>query len=566
LEYKENINKPNRENIADEIDGFIEIELQSDELLNETAEDILNLDATDLTDVDERLQDPSQKMRLSLELDDSNDLREGQEEPETDSGLGDFLDPGEFDDYAILYNIENEMIKAPDRESLFDITLFAFMSHLACTSASLIVKTAQTWTVALSKGIDVFTDDLYFYEDRGFFPLLENNKILDLDLYKDNTEYMDYYLELISIDGRSMVPVMYNGKLLAVVLLGDRIDNAVYSKEENYFVFSICEIVGIVMNTISETEKMSAEISELKSNVDEMNNVESIGEQFIGQDSLDGIKKIIREVFEQYGIKSYAVFGKSRKENFFLIAADEKSKGLKNFPLSIDGKSRFIAALGKSGTVVSLDDFRYRSEVNEIFSDELLKGFHLFDVHPFIAGGINIGFVIISGLAEGLEPGDIAAKIRRISRFIFNSVYLVQDVDANYNKYTDNFESIYKRISRELNNAAGLRIPLSILLFSIKNFRRCYTVFGEETANSVLSDMENTITERLGDYDFSFRYGRSSFLITLPGKDKKAALQLGAAVRNSVTQNPDMPLLMTFLAVQFPDDGADIFSLLDILE
>ncbi|MCL2025788.1 MAG: diguanylate cyclase [Leptospirales bacterium] len=560
--------------------------MQSNELLNETAEDVLNLDVTDLTVIDESTQESDQAIRFSFELNESEaspegieevipeieedditeDLQEEQEEFETDLEAKDIPDSGEFDEYAMLYHLWNEMIKAPDLDSLFDIILFAFMSHLLCTSASLIAKTGQSWTVALSKGIDALTEDLHFYEDRGFFPLLENNKILDLDLYKNNAEYTDYYLELLSIDGRFMIPVMHKGKLFAVILLGDRVDNVVYSKEDNYFIFSICEIAGIVMNMLSETEKMSAEISELKNNIDVTNSVEAIGEQLTRQDSLEGMKTIIREVFEQYGIESYAVWGKSRKEKFFLIAADEKSEGSENFPPHIDEKSKFVTLLGKSGTVISLDDFRYRNEVGEIFDDELLKGFRIFDVHPFVAGGQNIGFITIFGLAAGLKPEEVAAKIRRISRFIFNSAYLVQYENANYNKYTDNLESIYRRISREINNAAGLRIPLSLLLFSIKNFRRCYTLLGEEAANSVLEDMEKTITERLGDYDFSFRYGWSSFLIALPGKDKKTALQLGAAIRNAVKQDPDMSLLMTFLAVQFPDDGADVFSLLDILE
>ncbi|MCL2026667.1 MAG: hypothetical protein FWG92_07680, partial [Leptospirales bacterium] len=193
--------------------------MQSNELLNETAaEDVLDLDAADLTAIDEYSQEPDQKIRFSLELDGSeyssgdseeiisetegddisDDLQEEPEDPEADFEAENFLDPGEFNEYGMLYHLQNEVVKAPDRDSIFDILLFAFMSHLVCTSASLIASTGQSWTVVLSKGIDALTEDLHFYEDSGFFPLLENNKILDLDSYKNNTEYTDYYLELLS--------------------------------------------------------------------------------------------------------------------------------------------------------------------------------------------------------------------------------------------------------------------------------------------------------------------------------------------------------------------------------
>jgi GGDEF domain-containing protein len=440
------------------------------------------------------------------------------------------------------------------------------MSQSGNTSASIIAKRDSSWRVVLSKGINVLTDDLRFYDDRGFFPLLEKNKLLDLDLYKDDRDYIDYYLECISIDGRFMLSVTYENKLFAVVLLGDKLDSEFYSKEETYFIFSLCETAGVALNFISEKEEMVNEISELKKDIVDFEYIESLGERFDSRDSLAGIKKIVVEVFEKYGIESYAVFVRGREENFFLAALDQKLEAYDDFPAALDENSKFITALGKSGNVISLDDFRHRGEVSEIFGEELTSRFRLFSVHPYIAGGRNIGFVIVFGLAEGVSLEEASAKIRKVSRFIFNSAYTVQDVDVERNKYTDNLEAIYKKMSIEISNAAALKIPFSLLLFTIKNFRRCYTLFGKETADSVLDDIEKRIVERLSDYDFSFRYARGSFLIALPGKDKRAALQLGGAIRNSVTQLPDMPLLMTFLAAQYPNDGGDIFSLLDILE
>jgi GGDEF domain-containing protein len=382
-------------------------------------------------------------------------------------------------------------------------------------------------------------------------------------------EYTDYYLECISIDGRCMAPVIYNGELMAVILLGDRMESEEYTKEENYFIMALCETAGIVMNTMLEKEKLESEILELKSGIDDIRESESIGEQFVREDSLGGIKKIIADEFKKYKIESYALFGRSRAGgSFSLIVSDEKSASIDGFPSAIEEKTRFIMSLGKKGAVIGADDFRQSGEIREVFGDALMKQIRLFRVYPYIAGGMNMGFVIIFALAPDVRTEQVDPKIRRISRFLFNAFYLIQDIDVNCSRYTDSLESIYKKIGREIDNAEKLGVSLSLLLFSIKNFRRCYTVFGAEAAASVLDKMEEIITSRLGDYDFSARYGRSNFLIVLPGKDKKTALQLGTAIRNAVRQSfsEEMQLLMTFLSVQYPDDGSDLFTLLDILE
>jgi len=52
----------------------------------------------------------------------------------------------------------------------------------------------------------------------------------------------------------------------------------------------------------------------------------------------------------------------------------------------------------------------------------------------------------------------------------------------------------------------------------------------------------------------------------LPGKNKKFSVPLANTIRNEVLQrfkNREMQLLVTFLTAEFPEDGADLYTLLD---
>jgi hypothetical protein len=58
-------------------------------------------------------------------------------------------------------------------------------------------------------------------------------------------------------------------------------------------------------------------------------------------------------------------------------------------------------------------------------------------------------------------------------------------------------------------------------------------------------------------------------LIVLPGKNKKYAVPLANTVRNEIIQyfkQKEVQLLVTFLSSEFPEDGDDLYTLLDIID
>ena len=486
------------------------------------------------------------------------------------------VEKGNFSDYALLHEIESELIRAATKDDLFDVILFSLMGNLACSSASLISRekfNSDRWIISFSKGIQLNTDNLFFQTDRGFLSLFtKQNNIIDIDDYRDEKEFSDEYMECLSLDGRYMVPVKFNNELIAVVLLSERLDANEYSTEEAYFIATVCETAGFVLNRLLEHEKLKDEITALTSSVNETKELESLEEQFVCEGTLGGMIRIIREEFKKHGVENYAVFARSRQsDTLSLMITEENSRiGLDPSNIAFEEKSPFVKFVGKSGRVIDIEGFRQSPVVREVFTIEQIKKMSMIRIYPYLSSGRNIGFILVFNLFQYADMKTIDVRMQKISRFIFNAFYLIQDVDANCSRYTDSIEAVYKRIDRELDNASELDIPVSLVLFSIKNFKRYYNMLGEEQANILLSEMEKNIRSRLSDSDFSVRYGRSSFLIVLPGKEKKTALQLSAAIRNSILQNAkndsDVSLLMTFLAAQYPEDGSDLFTLLDFFD
>ncbi len=167
------------------------------------------------------------------------------------------------------------------------------------------------------------------------------------------------------------------------------------------------------------------------------------------------------------------------------------------------------------------------------------------------------------------RENEIHSKLSRLTQVIFSYTMNLKMLDAGENRYVDYIEGVLRRMERELENAKNLRIPLTVILFSIKNFKRYYALYGREESRKIIDLLEEIIRSRLSDPDFSVRFDRNKLLIILPGKNKKYAVPLANTIRNEIIQHfkkKEMQLLVTFLTSEYPEDGEDLHTLLDVID
>jgi GGDEF domain-containing protein len=188
------------------------------------------------------------------------------------------------------------------------------------------------------------------------------------------------------------------------------------------------------------------------------------------------------------------------------------------------------------------------------------------EIFIFKLGGNTLGFIMLYDIADSAHIDTVHARIMKFTDFIFPYITIIRGIEYRRGTYVDTIEGVFNRVDDEIRNARDLNIPVTLILLSIKNYKRFHAFFGHEKARNMFTHFEKFIRTRLSDRDFSVRFDRHKILIVLPGKDKKYAVPLANTVCNEMTHafsTRDVQLLVTFLTAEFPLDGKDAYSLVD---
>ncbi|TFH38222.1 MAG: GGDEF domain-containing protein, partial [Chrysiogenales bacterium] len=232
----------------------------------------------------------------------------------------------------------------------------------------------------------------------------------------------------------------------------------------------------------------------------------------------------------------------------------------------ISARTGLVQEISHAESPILFNDVRKSKTLVEIFSDRQLGAMSVLDLFTFKLGGELLGFVMVYSFSESAHLDTIHARLLKFVDFIFPYIVIAREIEYGQGSYIDTIERVFNRVDDEICNARELRIPVTIVLFTIKNFKRYHSMFGQEKAKSMFDHFEEFIHTRIGDRDFSVRYDRHKLLLVLPGKDKKYAVPLANAICTEMTRafsTRDVQLLMTFLTAEYPVDGKDSYTLVD---
>ncbi len=476
-----------------------------------------------------------------------------------------------FQDYMVLYEISKEIVRSESREQLFDTIMFSVMGQIGVSSSSILVpesEGSEKWVLADCMGVTIDDENMYFLASEGILAhILDQKKIIDLEGIKNTREFKDDYYNYVSIDARMMVPLLYNGEVMAIFLLGEKITGEEITGEDRDFLLSVAEFSSYMLKSLQEKNKTEKEIEPLKY----IRDIDSLYNRIKQDVSLEKAKDLIRETMAGLSIESYAFFIRSRNSSKFdpVITEEEDFLSLRESNFSLHSGNSLVRFLSESGQRVRIDDFRTSRTIRDAFSDVQVSRMRVCHIYPFRMGLNLFGFIILFKIIDEDRIHEIDIKMERLSSIIFSYISSLQFINTRENRYIDNVDFIYRRIEEEIANAGNLSIPLTLVLFSIKNFKRYYTVYGFEKSEELLNSFEEVIKNRLSEGDFSVRYDRHKILLVLPGKDKRYAVPMANAIRNDLIgafSTRDMQLLITFLTAEYPADGTDSYSLVDVID
>lgn len=480
-----------------------------------------------------------------------------------------------FDDYMVLFEIQKEFYRNETVEEVFGTILFSVMGQLGVSSASILFPDkddSEMFRVADSSGLKITDDNLSWNSNGGILQIIsESREVIDIDQLKDSADLREEYYSFISINTRLLVPMFDEEKLIGAISIGEKINGEDFNSTEINFLDSLSQMAANVVGFVEKFEKAESERLALRIESEILSDVDFFQTSILNNPDVKSLTENIRKNFYSLGLESYAVFLQNENGDDYYPAFYEEDDymGFENSGFIIKEDNRFISFLVRKNASIIVDNFIDSAVIKDTFGVQRLEKMEQFIAYPFLITGKLTGFITIFKINPAVDLPDIDIRIRKISKFLFPYVDRIHQLDPERNLYKDLTGNIYGRIENEIRKADELEIPLTLLLFSVKNYKRFYDRFGSVETNLLFSRIEKVIKGRLSTGDFSAKIDRHKFIAVFPGKDRKFAATFSSVIKNEITAyygNSDFKLLVSFITAEFPGDGNDLYSLLEVLD
>jgi len=550
--------------------------------LKEIEEDIVLFDDDDVqpekfeqnTNNEPARATPSEKYDINDAVDDSGNDIVIQELVEKNSENNEFEMP-EFNDYGTLFEIQKEFINADTIEDVYSTIIFSIMGQLGVSSVSIVapsINDEKKWIIKDSHGIKISESDLYWGIEDGILQILNTYKgVLDIEDIKNDSNLRDDYFKFTAVDARIITPLLKDNILAGAVLVGEKINSEEFTATELEFLQALSDIGSSIIESLYKYEKISTELLGLRIEKEILSDVEFFQDSILNVSSFSELGEVIKKNFYSLGLECYTLFMNDQAGGDYYPAYFESDDilGFSNSGFKIKRDNRLITFLINKKSSIILENFNESSVILETFGRNRTFKMELFIAYPFIISGKLSGFITIFKINPAVDIIDIDIRIQKINRFLFPYLHRVYELDPELNKYNDLTEVFYERIENELKHAQEMHIPLSLVLFTIKNYKRFHDRFGKIELEKLSGVVAEIIKSKLSEGDFSARIDRNKLMIVLPGKEKRYSIMLSNTIKNAIVARynmSDFKLLITSMSSVFPEDGNDLFSILEVLE
>ena len=480
-----------------------------------------------------------------------------------------------FDDYMVLFEIQKEFYRNETVEEVFGTILFSVMGQLGVSSASILfpdIDDINRFVISYSSGFKISDNKLSWYKDKGILKTIEEfREVVDIDQFKDEADLREEYYSFISVNTRLLVPMFADDELIGAISIGEKINGENFNTAEINFLNSLSQMAANVVSFVEKFEKAESERFALRIESEILSDVEFFQKSLLDTEDSESLTANIRKNFYSLGLESYAVFLRQNDSEDYYPAFFELDDfmGFENSGFIIKNDNRFISFLARKNASIIVDNFIDSAVISDTFGTQRLEKMEQFIAYPFVITGKLTGFIAIFKINPAIDLPDIDIRIRKISKFLFPYIDRIYELDPERNLYRDLTSNVYNRIENEIRKSEELGIPLTLLVFSVKNYKRFYDRFGGVETGLLFSRIESIVKSRLSTGDFAAKIDRHKFIAAFPGKDRKFAATFSSVIKNEITAHygsSDFKLLVSFITAEFPVDGSDLYSLLDVLD
>ncbi len=148
------------------------------------------------------------------------------------------------------------------------------------------------------------------------------------------------------------------------------------------------------------------------------------------------------------------------------------------------------------------------------------------------------------------------------------SLSITDDVTGLYNT-----RFLHQYLDQFLRASSAQPKEVSLVFLDLDDFKRVVDTHGHLAGSKMLKEIAEVMAANLDDEDRIFRYGGDEYVITLPGQDKKAALNKVKTIRKSLAEATflkdeglQIKITASFGIANYPHDAANQRELLHIAD
>lgn len=449
----------------------------------------------------------------------------------------------------------------------------------------------------LSKFLNSKDYDLIYRRAEETLDYLNSGKVVDLiimDVMMPLINGFDLTKQIRGLDLNYYIPIiMLTAKNeLSDVVRGLELGADDYITKPFEFSELLARISSCLRRSASETVKSSApEVAEIQT--DELNEKNKVLEQKVYYlNNLIEMSYELHSVLELDKLVNIALFA-------LISHLGSKSAALLMATSPLDSKIVPLDSKGlleSDASAISIDRFdpvyKYFKETDRPeLIERLLKGHPDMEKNlaPMVDAGVELiapvhhgehldGFVLLGKRLKNQEYTD--SEIDVLKMFISMLAVAISNASM-YEKikelsYTDgmtqlhNYRYFEKRLSEELARCKRNKIPLSMIILDVDNFKNYNDTLGHQAGDEALRILGNVLKETARNVDIVCRYGGEEFATILPNIDEEGAAIFGERVRSAVEKQafpkeeiqPKGKVTVSVGVSSFPRDADEISDLI----
>jgi diguanylate cyclase (GGDEF)-like protein len=215
-------------------------------------------------------------------------------------------------------------------------------------------------------------------------------------------------------------------------------------------------------------------------------------------------------------------------------------------------------------------------EPTEIAGIDPLKteGIVFFAAIPLKAGDYIMGFLLLASRVDIKFDFDLASLFSLLGNnlsLIAEKIHLFKE--SQRLAITDNLTGLYNArhfydvLNAEIARTERYKLPFSLVLFDIDDFKSLNDTYGHQAGDEVLNAVALAMKHMARKTDTIARYGGEEFIVVLPNTDQEKAFSLASRIKENVESTiflSDKAVKVTLSGgvATFPQDAVDSKSLL----